>query len=256
MHLLAVPAAGYALFCILSIYHAQFLRHYCRHTHIALELSDYQHERAGLLAGSGAARSSNYRKDGPPLPSSSTSDQSADEGDKNASVSSISSTESTNDLYNSQIDEYTMHTVQPIQVFYSDYQKMTQRWIIVELIVTLLLFACSIWYLIASYRVPGGLLLAVMIVELIRLVMVLRVTNSRGPILGFKILMGLTALTKIGLLALSIFLCVQVFTLSSHVSAYFTTALLGPSFFIGSVTTIRMWKMFEVVYEKNAKMHF
>jgi len=275
MHLLAVPAAGYALFCILSIYHSQFLRIYCRHTHIAMELSDYRHERAGLLSGQSTSSTSSsthpsshsYQNDHP-VPSSASSDviseHSVGEKEGHGSVSSVESKQSSSVgsdstasyIYHHHIDEYTMQTVHTLQVFYSDYQKTTQNWLIAENLIFALLLAFSIWYTTASYRISGALLITVVILEYLRIILVIFVTRGRGPILGFKVIMVFTAITKLSLLVLSIFLFVQVFTLTSHTSAYFTASLLAPSFFLGCITTIRVWKMFEAVHEKNQRLPY
>jgi hypothetical protein len=232
MHLLAVPATGYIVFCILQLYHMEKLRHFCRHTHIALEVSDYRHERARLV-GSGA--SADTDADQKPESSSET------ETENPASL----------DAERPDIDEYTFNAVQPIQVFYSDYRRITKRWLIAENSLFGVLLAFAIWYTVASYRAVGAIMITVIVLEYLRILLALYLTKHRGPILGFKVLVSFTGLLKLALLAISIFLYIQVFSLTSHNSAYFTASLLAPTFFFGIVSTIRIWKMFEAIHEKN-----
>jgi hypothetical protein len=240
MHLLSVPAAGYIVFGVLHLFHMEKLIKYCRHTHIAMELTDYKHERASLLATDKSALVADDIDDA--LSKKPVEDPSVLESDSEGTDSQV-------------IDEYTVPTIKPIQVFYSNYQQVTQRWLIAEITLFAVLFAFALWYTLASYKVPGAIMLTLIILEYLRIILAIIVTRGRGPLYGFKAIMTFTAFTKLALLAISIFLYVQVFLLTNHNSAYFTASLLAPTFFLGIITTIRIWKMFEVVHEKNSRLH-
>lgn len=246
MHLLSVPAAGYILFSLIQVWHLDKLRHYCRHTLIALEVSDYRTEHASLLAQS---REPHDIHDNPP--SIANTDDEADESHRATDAHASSSAPVANQA---SVDEYALPVAPPMQVFYSNYMRVTIRWLVAENITCAALLSFAIWYTVTSYKVIGGLLIAGLILEYFRIVAAIYVLRGRGPILGFKSVMILTFVTKIALLAAGIFLYVQTFTLSGQTSAYFTASFVAPLLGIGAITTIRIWKMFEAVFAKKAKL--
>lgn len=244
MHLLAVPAAGYILFSVIQVWHLDKLRPYCRHTLIALEVSDYRTEHASLLAQS---REPHDLHDNPP--SIANTDDESEEAHRAAEAQPSAPAEN-----QASIDEYALPSAPPMQVFYSNYMRVTIRWLVAENITCAALLSFAIWYTVASYKVIGGLLITGLILEYFRIVGAIYVIRGRGPILGFKSVMIFTFVTKFALLAAGIFLYVQTFTLSGQTSAYFTAAFVAPLLGIGAITTIRIWKMFEAVFAKKAKL--
>ena len=242
MHLLAVPAAGYIIFSLIQVWHLDKLRPFCRHTFIALEVADYKNEQASLLAHDQHSSPSVVHTD----------DESMDSSAEASTSTATSSAQSIEPPH--VIDEYTLPTAPPMQVFYSNYMRVTIRWLVAENITCAALLSFAIWYTVASYKVVGALLISGLILEYFRIVAAIYIIRGRGPILGFKGVMIFTAATKIALLAVGIFLYVQAFTLSGQTSAYFTAAFVAPMLGIGAITTIRIWKMFEAVFAKKAKI--
>lgn len=241
MHLLAVPAGGYIIFSAIQMWHLYNLRAYCRHTIIALELADYKNEHASLIRNESPA--TKVARGDPEMSPS-------DEVDHHRAAPKV-----VLDAIGDPIDEYSVPGAKaPLQVFYSNYMRVTVRWLVAENVTCAALLAFSIWYTLTSYKVVGGLLIASLLLEYFRIVAAIYVIRSSGPILGFKSVMVFTGLLKIGLLAIGVFLYVQVFTLSSHTSAYFAAAFMAPLLGIGAITTIRIWKMFEAVFEKKHKL--
>lgn len=244
MHLLAVPAAGYIIFSVIQVYHLDKLRPYCRHTLIALEVADYRNEHASLLH-----REPHDIHDNPP-PSVTNTD---DESDSQAADSSAGETHSIQQNQAST-DEYAVPIAPPMQVFYSNYMRVTIRWLVAENVTCAALLCFAIWYTVTSYKVIGALLITGLLLEYFRIVAAIYVIRGRGPIMGFKGVMIFTFITKIALVMAGGFLYVQTFTLSGQTSAYFTAAFIAPILGLGAITTIRIWKMFEAVFAKKAKL--